>query len=758
MQRVGQEPVVGVVMKICVASPDIVGPIKNGGVGTACTALAQGLAAAGHEVTLFYTSIYFEMHNLEYWRQIYARSNVELIGFKPETLPPLHRSTTVYDEDNLARSYRVYEQLRDTDFDLIHFVDYIGLGYYTALAKSQGLCLRNTRIAVTTHSPTLWSRLSNAATVDDISYMTRDRMERRLIELSDLVISPSHYMLHWLRENDFKLPSRQVMLPNLMPSRMQGTPPEASAGQRGPIKELVFFGRIEPRKGLLIFCDAIDRINRTLPPDVKITFLGKLGKEYPQEVIDARTAKWKREVKIISGLDTFQAMDYLHGEGRVAVLAALHDNSPYTVMECIYHSIPFISSDVGGVAELIAPESREATLYLPTPAGLGNHILRTMAADDFGPAASNVDFPANKEAVLRLHRELEAEITAARAKPKQKQKRPLVSVNILHFERPGGLAQALAALDQQTYDNIEILVVDNGSQSGDAVAYLDALEQSGRADLSVIRMGENVYEPRARNAGAYAARGEYVLFMDDDNVPKPNEVEVFVTAALNGGADVLTCFNDHFVTEAPPESDEEAIKRYIVMGDFGPLGLIYNGYGDLNCFCRRDRFLEIGGFVVDGRFNHAEDWRFFAKAWAKGLKVDVVPEALLWYRTTLASWGTGWRKRDRAGAMMRAANAYLETATPEVKPFLLLSQGLFWKASSADTARRNLSREAAELRKKAEKLEEEKKVLEFEKQLLMQAYRALSSFTTETLEGQMDHVPEVQRGIAHLRRVMRKYQ
>lgn len=166
-------------------------------------------------------------------------------------------------------------------------------------------------------------------------------------------------------------------------------------------------------------------------------------------------------------------------------------------------------------------------------------------------------------------------------------------------------------------------------------------------------------------------------------------MEVFVTAALNGGADVLTCFNDHFVTEAPPESDEDAVKRYIVMGDFGPHGLIYNGYGDLNCFCRRDRFLEIGGFVVDDCFNHAEDWRFFAKAWSKGLKVDVVPEALLWYRTTLGSWGSGWRKRDRAGAMQRATNVYLETAPggealPAAVPGPVL-EGILHRSGAAHT-------------------------------------------------------------------------
>jgi hypothetical protein len=160
---------------------------------------------------------------------------------------------------------------------------------------------------------------------------------------------------------------------------------------------------------------------------------------------------------------------------------------------------------------------------------------------------------------------------------------------------------------------------------------------------------------------------------------------------------------------------------------------------------------------VDGCFNHAEDWRFFAKAWAKGLKLDVVPESLLWYRTTQASWGSGWRKRDRTGALMRAAQVYLETAPAEVKPFLLLSQGLFWKASNAEAARRTASREAADLRKQLQSLEEERQAWEFEKQVLTNSYRALSSFTIDTLTGRLDHVPEVQRGLAHLHRILRKY-
>ncbi|MCR0983673.1 glycosyltransferase [Roseomonas populi] len=744
-------------MRICIASPDIVGPINNGGVGTACTALAQFLAAEGHEVTLFYTSSFFERGDREFWAAAYARQGIGMMFLDGSGLPAVHRTPSVYDEDNLARSYHVYQQLKDTSFDVIHFVDYIGLGYFTALARSQGLALARTALTVTAHSPTLWSRLSNLRTVDDITYMIRDRMEQRLIALCDRVVSPSHYMLRWLQENGFTLPARQHVIPNLMPRRLAQAGPAPEDPAAAAIGEIVFFGRIEPRKGLLVFCDAIDRIRDRLPPNIRITFLGKTGSDYPPASIEARAARWGREVQVLDGLDTFQANDYLRAPGRLAVLAALSDNSPYTVLECLSNRIPFIASDVGGVAELIAPESQDRVLFQPTPAGLAERLEAALAMPPggFGPASSAVREEETEEAFRRLHAEIAAGLSRPPRPPAARS--ATVSVLVLHYERPAGLAQALEGLAAQTRPPDEIIVVDNGSRTPAAVAFLAELEAEGRPGLRILRMGENAYEPAARNAGAYAATGRWLLFMDDDNVPKPEEVETFLRAAEAGGADLLTCFNDHFIGDTPPASEDKAVKRFVVMGDFGPLGLIVNGYGDLNCFVRRDVFLEIGGFVVDGRFNHAEDWRFFAKAWSRGLKLDVVPEALIWYRTGEGSWGGSWRKRDRAGALMRAAETYLSVAPPALRPFLLLSQGLFWKALEAENGRRAQGAELTTLRRQAAQLTERSALLELENELLRQRLVQVGGFVEHLSERHLPDDPEVERGVAFVRRLGRKY-
>lgn len=745
-------------MRICIASPDILGPVNNGGVGTACTALAQALVRAGHDVTLFYTSTYFERGDREHWRSEYERMGIRLLYLAPDSLPPVHRSPTVYDEDNIARAYHVYEALKESDFDVIHFADYIGLGYFVALGKSQGLCLPRTKLVVTAHSPTLWSRLSNNRPVDDLSYLVRDRMERGLIALCDAVISPSRYMLDWLRDNGFGLPARQCVIPNLMPQRLTEQPAPPVGGEARGIEEIVFFGRLEARKGLAVFCDAIDRVRDELPPAVRISFLGKLVPEFPRAMLEARAARWGRELRILPDFDTFAATDYLRQPGRLAVLAALSDNSPYTVLECLHHRIPFIASDVGGVAELIAPESRACTLFKPVPASLAARLLEVLQRPaGFAPALPAPALARAETDLLALHADWAREAAPERPAPPAPGEAPLVSVTILHHERPRELAQALAALEAQTYRAFEIIVVDNGSRSAEARAGLDRLEAEGGGRLRVLRLPENLYEPEARNRGAEAARGRYVLFMDDDNVPKPNELELFCQAAERGGADILTCFTDHFTGEAPPASAAEALKRFVVMGDFGPLGLICNGYGDLNCFVRRERFLEIGGFIVDGRFNHAEDWRFFAKAWSRGLRIDVLPEALLWYRAAPPGQPPGWRKRDRNGALMRAATAYLEVAPPETRPFLLLSQGLFWKGLETERARRQREAELLQLRRENERLAARTRDLQIENENLRKNYTSLAGAVIGLFGGR-EGDDRISRILRQVRYIHAKYQ
>src|SRR5258706_1012616 len=82
-------------LRICIASFDFVGPVRNGGVGTAFTSLGEALAAAGHEVTFLYLSGQFcENGKLEDWILHYRKRGIHFVPMPwhaaPRLEPPFH--------------------------------------------------------------------------------------------------------------------------------------------------------------------------------------------------------------------------------------------------------------------------------------------------------------------------------------------------------------------------------------------------------------------------------------------------------------------------------------------------------------------------------------------------------------------------------------------------------------------------------------------------------------------------------------------
>lgn len=88
-----------------------------------------------------------------------------------------------------------------------------------------------------------------------------------------------------------------------------------------------------------------------------------------------------------------------------------------------------------------------------------------------------------------------------------------VSVLICSFNGEKRIGACLKSLSEQTYgkENFEIIVVDDGSTDKTAAI-------SRNFDVRVIRFEKNKGIPIARNAGLYAAKGEIVVFIDDDCV------------------------------------------------------------------------------------------------------------------------------------------------------------------------------------------------------------------------------------------------
>jgi GT2 family glycosyltransferase/glycosyltransferase involved in cell wall biosynthesis len=611
-------------LRICVASIDVAGPYTCGGVGAAFHGLALALARGGHEVTLLYVHDSFRRGSAAEWEDYFSRHGVRFVH-----LPQPHPGPVWYGGRKEA-SLDCYRWLAaHGPFDVIHSHEWLGLPYYTLVAKRLGLAFSTTTLVVGTHGPMRWSREGEERLAAMREDLVVDFMERRSVELADVVVSPSRYMLEWMRADGWRLPDRSYVAQNVLevPERAA----TADTASR-PMDEIVFFGRLDRRKGVPFFCDVVDRLYARGVPDFAVTFLGSSihfdGKS-SDEYVRARATVWARQPRIVTDMSREEALTYLMGKGRLAVMPARADNLPCTVHECVQLGIPFLATDVGGAPELIAAEDRAAVLCAPDPDRFAARLAEILAQGQ-RPARAAVGATTTEARWLGWHDTLGGERATTHAAPNRARELPFVSVCIAHYERPALLDQMLASLEHQTYERFEVIVSVDGSSEDATMRHLDELERRfAKRDWTLLR-GPNRGPAGARHAAAEKARGEYLLFLDDDDVTEPHAIETLVRAALYAGVDALVPVHRSFVGDDAPHADTPVRRWFIPLGPALAASLVYPETGGSIILLRKDVYFACGGFPVARDVD--EDWELLVTLIADGYDLDVVPEPLLWYR------------------------------------------------------------------------------------------------------------------------------
>jgi glycosyltransferase involved in cell wall biosynthesis len=119
---------------------------------------------------------------------------------------------------------------------------------------------------------------------------------------------------------------------------------------------------------------------------------------------------------------------------------------------------------------------------------------------------------------------------------------PLVSVVVPTCNRPDLLARLLRCIAQQSCEDFECLVIDDGS-SADTLARYDAIwrDFDGRFTLHLKPKDERVYGcGRSRNRGLERAQGRFVAFCDDDDLwVRPDHLSASTQAMVKHGADLF---------------------------------------------------------------------------------------------------------------------------------------------------------------------------------------------------------------------------
>lgn len=112
----------------------------------------------------------------------------------------------------------------------------------------------------------------------------------------------------------------------------------------------------------------------------------------------------------------------------------------------------------------------------------------------------------------------------------------MVSVIIPAYNAAQYLEECLASVEGQTFPDFEAIVVDDGSADDTAAIASSFVRRDSRFRLLSLPNGG---VSRARNAGIELARGEYLTFVDADDIMAPRMLEDLLAAARSEGADVV---------------------------------------------------------------------------------------------------------------------------------------------------------------------------------------------------------------------------
>jgi len=173
-----------------------------------------------------------------------------------------------------------------------------------------------------------------------------------------------------------------------------------------------------------------------------------------------------------------------------------------------------------------------------------------------------------------------------------------VSVIIPTYNREAVIARAIESAFAQSYPDLEVVVVDDGSSDGTA----DVLAGFGDRICAVHQ--ENAGPSAARNAGVRASRGEIVAFLDSDDTWRPTKIERQVALLERAGREVPCCVCNAAYPDADGGERPSSFERAGVMGSVAegywtnPAPILATRFILFNqvVAIRREAFERLGGF------------------------------------------------------------------------------------------------------------------------------------------------------------------
>ncbi|GAM11024.1 putative glycosyltransferase [Geobacter sp. OR-1] len=200
---------------------------------------------------------------------------------------------------------------------------------------------------------------------------------------------------------------------------------------------------------------------------------------------------------------------------------------------------------------------------------------------------------------------------------------PKVTVVIPCFNQGAYVDEAVDSVLNQTLQDIEIIIVNDGSTDKSTNALLDAYSKPNTKVISIKNQGPGV----ARNIGISAAAGEYIFPLDADDKIAPTSLEKAVVILDEKPEVGIVCSLVDFFG---------AKRGRFVVSDFSERDLLLANHICASAMFRKSDWEHTGGYNVNMKFGW-EDWDFWLSLIELGRSVHRIPEVLFYYRVKNSS-------------------------------------------------------------------------------------------------------------------------
>lgn len=200
----------------------------------------------------------------------------------------------------------------------------------------------------------------------------------------------------------------------------------------------------------------------------------------------------------------------------------------------------------------------------------------------------------------------------------------LITVVIPTYNRMPYIIEAIQSVIAQTYTNWELLIVDDGS-TDDTV---DVIQTMNDDRIKIIPLKHLGLIGPLRNAGALAGKGEWICFLDSDDVWKPQKLELQLNALKQSG--FSCCYTNFELMDEKSNTIPVKSGKFVAhSGDIIKQVLTTEAAVSVgSLMLSRELFKRTGGFSADPKLMYRDDYEFAIRL-AASVKIIAVADILL---------------------------------------------------------------------------------------------------------------------------------